>query len=108
VIAGLARRLRQIAQASRPHILHAPFASLNAIAALRVGHALGIPVVYEIRAFWEDAAADHGTSRPGGLRYRLTRAIESHVLRRADAITTICEACVPTFSRAAFQAARSR
>jgi glycogen(starch) synthase len=91
VIAGLARRLRQIAQASRPHILHAHSPSLNAIAALRVGHALGIPVVYEIRAFWEDAAADHGTSRPGGLRYRLTRAIESHVLRRADAITTICE-----------------
>jgi PEP-CTERM/exosortase A-associated glycosyltransferase len=91
VIAGLARRVRQIAQTSRPHILHAHSPSLNAIAALHVGRALGIPVVYEIRAFWEDAAADHGTSRPGGLRYRLTRAIESHVLRRADAITTICE-----------------
>jgi len=91
VIAGLARRLHQVAQASRPHILHAHSPSLNAIAALRVGNALGIPVVYEIRAFWEDAAADHGTSRPGGLRYRLSRAIENYVLRRADAITTICE-----------------
>jgi PEP-CTERM/exosortase A-associated glycosyltransferase len=91
VIAGLVRRLHQIAQASRPHILHAHSPSLNAIAALRVGQALGIPVVYEIRAFWEDAAADHGTSRPGGLRYQLTRAIENYVLRRADAITTICE-----------------
>jgi len=57
---------------------------------LRVGRRLGIPVVYEVRAFWEDAAADHGTAREGGLRYRLTRAVESYALRRADAVTTIC------------------
>jgi PEP-CTERM/exosortase A-associated glycosyltransferase len=48
-------------------------------------------VVYECRAFWEDAAVDHGTSRPGGLRYRLTRAHETHVFRGADAVTCICE-----------------
>jgi PEP-CTERM/exosortase A-associated glycosyltransferase len=64
---------------------------LNAIPALRVGRRLGIPVVYEVRAFWEDAAADHGTSREWGLRYRLTRALETFALRRADAVTTICE-----------------
>ena len=91
VIAGLYHRLLQVAQKARPHILHAHSPALNAVAALRVGRALGIPVVYEIRAFWEDAAADHGTSRAGGLRYRLTRALENHVLRRADAVTTICE-----------------
>jgi PEP-CTERM/exosortase A-associated glycosyltransferase len=91
VIDGLAKRLAEIIPLVKPDVLHAHSPSLNAIAALRVGQALGIPVVYEIRAFWEDAAADHGTSRPGGLRYRLTRAIESYVLRRADAITTICE-----------------
>ncbi|MEZ5504072.1 MAG: glycosyltransferase [Halioglobus sp.] len=34
---------------------------------------------------------DHGTSSEGGLRYRLTRAMESRVFRRADAVTTICE-----------------
>jgi PEP-CTERM/exosortase A-associated glycosyltransferase len=48
-------------------------------------------VVYEVRAFWEDAAVDHGTSREGGLRYRMTRGLESWALRRVDAITTICE-----------------
>ncbi|WP_300752113.1 TIGR04063 family PEP-CTERM/XrtA system glycosyltransferase [Janthinobacterium sp.] len=91
VILGLAQRLRQLAQQLKPDILHAHSPALNAIAALSVGRALGIPVVYEVRAFWEDAAADHGSSRPGGLRYRLTRALEDHALRRADAITTICE-----------------
>jgi PEP-CTERM/exosortase A-associated glycosyltransferase len=91
VIDGLTKRLHQIAILSRPDILHAHSPSLNAIAALRVGRALGIPVVYEVRAFWEDAASDHGTSVEGGLRYRLTRALESYALRRVDAVTTICE-----------------
>jgi glycogen(starch) synthase len=91
VVTGLYRRLRQVAEHAKPDILHAHSPALNAMAALRVGSALGIPVVYEIRAFWEDAAADHGTSRAGGLRYRLTRALENYVLRRADAVTTICE-----------------
>jgi PEP-CTERM/exosortase A-associated glycosyltransferase len=91
VITSLIRRLRQVAQAARPQVLHAHSPSLNAIAALQVGRALNIPVVYEIRAFWEDAAADHGTSRPGGLRYRLSRALETYALRRVDAVTTICD-----------------
>ena len=91
VVAGLTRRLHQVARLARPHILHAHSPSLNACAALRVGRALGIPVVYEIRAFWEDAAVDHGSSGAGGLRYRLTRALESYALRRVDAIATISE-----------------
>jgi len=91
VVAGLVRRLRQVAQLAKPHVLHAHSPALNALAALRVGKAMGIPVVYEIRAFWEDAAADHGTARTGGLRYRISRAMESYVLRHVDAVTTICE-----------------
>jgi PEP-CTERM/exosortase A-associated glycosyltransferase len=55
-----------------------------------VGRRLGIPVVYEVRALWEDAAVDHGTTREGSVRYRLSRALETYALRRADHITTIC------------------
>jgi PEP-CTERM/exosortase A-associated glycosyltransferase len=44
-----------------------------------------------VRALWEDAAVNHGTSTEWGLRYRLARALETWVLRRADALTTICE-----------------
>jgi PEP-CTERM/exosortase A-associated glycosyltransferase len=91
VIDSLTRRLREVAQSIKPDILHAHSPALNAIAALRVGRELGIPVVYEIRAFWEDAAVDHGTSREWGIRYRLTRALESHAIKRANAVTTICE-----------------
>jgi PEP-CTERM/exosortase A-associated glycosyltransferase len=84
-------RIEQLVKRLRPHILHAHSPVLNAIPALRVGRRLGIPVVYEVRALWEDAAVDHGTAREGGLRYRLSRGLETWALRRADAVTTICE-----------------
>jgi len=86
-----ARRLAEVADRVGPHLIHAHSPVLNALPALRVGHRLGIPVVYEVRAFWEDAAVDHGTSREGGLRYRATRALETYALRHADHVTPICE-----------------
>jgi len=91
VIDKLAARLLDVAKEIKPDVLHAHSPALNAIAALRVGRKLGIPVVYEIRAFWEDAAVDHGTSREWGLRYRLTRAMETYALKHVHAATTICE-----------------
>ncbi len=91
VIDGLTHRLTEVARIVKPDILHAHSPVLNALPALRVGRRLRIPVVYEVRAFWEDAAVDHGTGREWGIRYRLTRALESYALRRVDAITTICE-----------------
>ena len=91
VIDGLAKRLAEIIPQIKPDVLHAHSPSLNAIAALRAGKQFGIPVVYEVRAFWEDAAVDHGTAKEDGLRYRLTRALETHALKNASAVTTICE-----------------
>ncbi|NML60343.1 glycosyltransferase, exosortase A system-associated [Massilia sp. RP-1-19] len=91
LIDALAARLLEVARECRPDVLHAHSPALNALAALRVGRRLGIPVVYEIRAFWEDAAVDHGTSREWGLRYRLTRAMETYAIKRVAAVTTICE-----------------
>ena len=88
---ALERRLLEICLRVRPTILHAHSPVLNAVPALRVGRQLGIPVVYEVRAFWEDAAVDHGTTREGGWRYRATRALETYVLRRVNRVTTICE-----------------
>ena len=87
----LERRLQAVVQQLRPDVLHAHSPVLNAIPALRVGRKLGLPVVYEVRAFWEDAAVDHGTTSEGSLRYRLTRRLETHALRNADHVFTICE-----------------
>ena len=91
VIDGLEKRLCEIIPQIKPDVLHAHSPSLNAVAALRAGKRFGIPVVYEVRAFWEDAAVDHGTAKENGLRYKLTRALETYALKNASAVTTICE-----------------
>ena len=72
-------------------LLHAHSPALNGLAAVQAGKRLGLPVVYEIRAFWEDAAVGNGTGSAGSAKYRLTRALENHVVRRADAIAVICD-----------------
>lgn len=84
-------KILEVIDAEQPDIIHAHSPALNGLAALKAGRKRGIPVVYEIRAFWEDAAVDHGTCKEGDLRYRLTRKLESYVVKNADAVTTICE-----------------
>jgi PEP-CTERM/exosortase A-associated glycosyltransferase len=91
VVNGLAKRLDEVVEEVRPDILHAHSPALNGLSALRVAQWRRLPVVYECRAFWEDAAVDHGTSREGGWRYRATHALETYVFRKAQAVTTICE-----------------
>ena len=88
---ALGQRLEQVVRLVEPDIIHAHSPVLNAIPALKVGRKLGIPVVYEIRAFWEDAAVDHGTTSQGSLRYRATRGLETRAIQRADHVFTICE-----------------
>jgi PEP-CTERM/exosortase A-associated glycosyltransferase len=87
----LERRIEEVARQIKPDLLHAHSPVLDAMPAISVGRRLGIPVVYEIRAFWEDAAVDHGTTAEGSVRYRVTRALETRAIRRADHVFTICE-----------------
>jgi PEP-CTERM/exosortase A-associated glycosyltransferase len=86
-----ARRLDGLIEEFQPDVLHAHSPVLTALPALRQGQRHRVPVVYEVRAIWEDGAVDHGTTASGSTRYRLTRALETFVLRHADQVTTICE-----------------
>ncbi len=87
----LADAIVNLAAEWRPDLLHAHSPALCGKAGLIAAQRLGIPLVYEIRAFWEDAAVSNGTGQEGNLKYRLTRALESHVVRGADAVVTICQ-----------------
>lgn len=91
IVQSLAKRLDEIIPEIKPDILHAHSPALNGLAALKAARKHNIPLVYECRAFWEDAAVDHGTTSEGSLRYRLTKMLETHVFKQANAITTICE-----------------
>ena len=86
----LARRLREVIKREQPDVLHVHSPVLNALPALWVGQALKIPVVYEIRAFWEDAAVDHGTYAQDSWRYKLVKAIETWVCRRVASVAVLC------------------
>jgi len=74
----------------RPDVLHAHSPALCGMAALRVARQYDLPLVYEIRAFWEDAAVGNLEGREGSLKYRMTRALENYVVDVADAVFTIC------------------
>ena len=91
VVRRLRRRLREVIGEVVPDVVHAHSPSLNGLAALMVSRQARTPLVYEVRALWEDGAVSHGTARGGGWRYRASRALETYVLRRCDAVTTICE-----------------
>jgi PEP-CTERM/exosortase A-associated glycosyltransferase len=91
VVHSLRAALISVLKSWRPDIVHAHSPALNALAALHAPRRLFGGLVYEMRSSWEDAAVDHGTAREGDLRYRLSRSLETYVLRRADGIATICE-----------------
>jgi len=89
-IAALAEAIGKLCDEWRPEVLHAHSPALCGLAAARVAKARGIPLVYEIRAFWEDAAVGNGTES-GMLKYWLTRRLENRVVAQADAVVTICK-----------------
>ena len=90
-VRALAKRLDELVQEWRPDQLHAHSPVLTALAALPVARRRKLPLLYEIRAFWEDAAVGNGTGSEGSPRYRLTRLLETYAARRADGVAVIGE-----------------
>ncbi|MBM3491147.1 MAG: glycosyltransferase, exosortase A system-associated [Alphaproteobacteria bacterium] len=87
----LARQIDRAAKEFRPDILHAHSPVLNGLPTLWLRARRRLPVVYEVRAFWKDAAVDLGRASNGDLRYRATRWLETQMLTRADQVTAICQ-----------------
>ena len=87
----LFRRLVQILGKEKPDIIHAHSPVLNYIPAWLAGKFFGSPVVYEIRASWEDAGVDHTTYRKNSLKYRLVRALETWACNRVEQVAVLCD-----------------
>lgn len=105
-IEALAAAILKLADDWRPDIIHAHSPALCGAAAERAARALGVPFVYEIRAFWEDAAVGNLSGTEGSLKYRLTRALETRVARAADALFTICHGLKDDLAARGIPAAR--
>ncbi len=90
-VGAFAEAIDRLCDEWQPDLLHAHSPAICGEAALRVARKRGIPLVYEIRAFWEDAAVGNGTGSEGSIKYRLVRALENRVVSGANAVVTICE-----------------
>jgi PEP-CTERM/exosortase A-associated glycosyltransferase len=88
----LQKRIERVIGQSRPHVVHAHSPVLVGLPALRAARNHGVPFVYEVRDLWENASVDRGKFRFNSPRYLLARGLETSVMRRADAVVTICEA----------------
>ena len=91
IMVTLAARMREIVRQQSIQVLHAHSPVLNAIPALWVGRKTGIPVVYEVRAPWEDAAIDHGTYGSRSWRYKLVKALETWVCKKVHHVAVLCQ-----------------
>jgi glycosyltransferase involved in cell wall biosynthesis len=90
-----ASQLARLAARVRPAVLHAHSDYHQPQLALAVGGELGIPVIYEVRGFWEETWASHHPSGEAvavaSERFSRTRAVESAAMCAADAVVTLSE-----------------
>jgi glycosyltransferase involved in cell wall biosynthesis len=85
--AGLTRRLR-------PGVLHAASNYANARLALALRQRYGLPVVYEVRGFWEDTWLSRypGSKLASSELYQRNRSLETQSMLAADLVVTLGEA----------------
>jgi glycosyltransferase involved in cell wall biosynthesis len=82
--------LEGVVDECQPALLHAHSDFENALVALAVGRTRSIPVVYEVRGFWEETWLSKSPSRtPESDRYRLRREREAESMNRADLVVTL-------------------
>jgi glycosyltransferase involved in cell wall biosynthesis len=93
---GLKRAARLVTEVG-PSVLHAASNYSNALIALALRDATHLPVVYEVRGFWEDTwLSRHSAGATSDLRhsdrYVRSRALETHCMQAADLVVTLGEA----------------
>jgi glycosyltransferase involved in cell wall biosynthesis len=89
------RHAARLTQRLKPAVLHAASNYANAVIALALREATGLPVVYEVRGFWEDTwLSRHAANADLKLsdRYIRTRALETHCMAQSDLVVTLGEA----------------
>jgi len=87
----LLRRLMQILGLEKPDIIHAHSPVLNYFPAWLAGRIFGLPVVYEIRASWEDAGVDHNTYKKNSLKYSLVQTLETWACNQVEQVAVLCD-----------------
>jgi glycosyltransferase involved in cell wall biosynthesis len=94
--AGLALSMAaRLTEQLQPSVLHAASNYANAMIALALGERYGLPVVYEVRGFWEDTWLSRypdSEKRARSEFYRRNRDLETRCMLAADLVVTLGEA----------------
>ncbi len=90
-MAALGRRILALHREAPVALIHAHSPILCGLPAHAAARRLGVPSVYEIRAFWEDAAEQRAEGPRGRARYAAIRALETRLARSVDAVVAICD-----------------
>ena len=90
-VIDLSRVLDRVVLQEKPDILHAHSPLLTGYAALKISRKYNIPIVYEVRALWEDAAVDQGKMKEDSMKYKLIRFLETQLAQRVDRVVVISE-----------------
>jgi PEP-CTERM/exosortase A-associated glycosyltransferase len=85
------RRALQIYREKPYDLIHAHSPVLAGLPAHAAARRLGLPSVYEIRAFWEDAAVDQGKGTEQSPRWRAIHALETALCHEVDAVVALCD-----------------
>ncbi len=85
----LTREITRLGAEFGADLIHAHSPSVNGMAAARAAAQLGIPWIYELRYYDEDAAVDRGKIRHNSIRYRVSQRFEQSVLDQAPRIAVI-------------------
>jgi PEP-CTERM/exosortase A-associated glycosyltransferase len=91
-VTSTSKEIFRLASSLKVDVIHAHSPSLNGLAAGRAARMLGLPWVYEVRYFEEDAAVGRGKMADGSPRYRFLQHIEILALRRASRVAAISAA----------------
>lgn len=90
-----ARALVPLLARLRPAAIQAASNHMQAQVALALAEPLGVPVVYEVRGFWEETWAANPWHDDEAARatdhYRLSREVETWAMGRADRVVTLSE-----------------
>jgi len=99
IVRLIRNRILELAEKESFDLIHAHSPALCGLAALQAARSKNIPFVYELRAFWEDAAVDQNKISTRSLRYRLSQKLEDYVAHRANAVVGISQSILDELKR---------
>lgn len=79
-----------ISKLDRFDIIHAHSPVLNGLPGLIFSKQNNIPILYDIRAFWEDASVSLGKISENSFYYKIIRLLETFVTKKVDKVSVIC------------------